>query len=102
MSVSYHILSILSDIEYFNNLNCFAKSTIPPQSFALHDTLSTMLETFSYHAFISDTFELYYSQPCLTVKSLIQGMKQGCLLQLYYILNVFQKQKISYEGKENL
>ena len=40
-----------------------------------------MLETFSYHAFISDTFELYYSQPCLTVKSLIQGMKQACALQ---------------------
>ena len=51
---------------------------------------------------MSDTFGFYYSQPCLTVKSLIQGMKQACALQQYYILNVFQKQKMSHEEKENL
>ena len=36
------------------------------------------------------------------MKSLIQGMKQACALQQYYILNVFQKQKMSHEEKENL
>ena len=29
-------------------------------------------------------------------------MKQACALQQYYILNVFQKQKMSHEEKENL
>ena len=81
-----------------NILMTFAKFTIPPQSFVLYDILSTMLETFSYHAFISDTFGLYYSQPCLN------PMKQACALQEYYISNVFQKlmrRKKIYELKIN-
>ena len=58
------------------------------------------------HSHTMHLFQIYLwiiLQPTfLTAKSLIQGMKQACALQQYYILNVFQKQKMSHEEKENL